>query len=1027
MMVMGLISYAAVSDGNATNTLDAPETGYDFVVKGIYYKIRYDGSVTTSAGDKPYSGDIVIPDEVTFNGVTYKVTKVAGFHESPNVTSITIPKYTRRIARFYGGINLWVNSGGGIKAPGKVAADQSVNPDEMDSKLKKVIFNAVQCDTVYRYVYETTLLGGYYGGRVTAFPETVTTVVIGDNVEKLPQGLLYNCKRLSELTIPDSIKTIGKEIIATDFDNLTSCTYNCNDLEKVEWFPKDRNIIRYGAGFSTLPAGWYNSDNCPEHIDIPANFKKIAPEAFYSGCRNLKSVTLPEGLVEIGDKAFSGTRITEVVLPKSLKLVGVGAFNLKKVTINSMFGRNDGANDYYSKLGHFEELTIGSGIDSIFRCEFSGKYYNTLNFHLKKINFEEGIKFIDEDAFANDLMEEISLPNSLRSLGRYAFRTNKLLKRITFGENIDSIGYDAFAGTKIEKLIIPDSWERITIAAFRDMEYLNEVKLGKSTKIIGNYAFENCTELKDIDLYNVEYIGVKAFNGTSIEEITIPNETIPKYCFEGNERLKTVRLGDKVKRIEDFAFVSCKNLSNVDLNKVQHIGQYSFTGTTIESLRIPASVRRIGYAAFRDLQSLKEIKFNGPLQYIGGETFNGCDIVNLNITYPVDTIGYGAFSDCAKLRKVHINAKESRNLFISCNNLEEINYGNQTYHLNEMNLPKLKKVTITSNLSSDSRYYNVPSIDEVIFTDDVTRITNTFSDTNIANLKLSKNVIFIDAVAFISSRWKYLTLPESLETIGFRAFDASEIETVEWNAINAKNLYGDSNLNLLYCPDQSKLKINNLIIGPDTKELGDIKFQYKVDDPDGNGCWYYENTPNFTNIFFNAGDFNKNGLATKWGVIKEAENIYIGNQVGRIPDNFAIYNDHITEITIPGSVTEIGNYAFANCSGLKIYMENPLPPVAGADAFKYIRKNEFVDYEPATLYVPTGASEAYRRAPVWMEFVNIIEMEGLGENGVDDIIVDEDNDIAPIYYNLQGARVDNPTAGLYIVKKGDKTSKQYIK
>ena len=63
-----------------------------------------------------YSGKVVIPDEVKYEGKDWKVTKVSGFLNCPDVTEITIPRYVTTISGFYGSYGYW-DSKPGIKSP----------------------------------------------------------------------------------------------------------------------------------------------------------------------------------------------------------------------------------------------------------------------------------------------------------------------------------------------------------------------------------------------------------------------------------------------------------------------------------------------------------------------------------------------------------------------------------------------------------------------------------------------------------------------------------------------------------------------------------------------------------------------------------------------------------------------------------------------------------------------------------------------------------------------------------------------
>ena len=69
-------------------------------------------------------------------------------------------------------------------------------------------------------------------------------------------------------------------------------------------------------------------------------------------------------------------------------------------------------------------------------------------------------------------------------------------------------------------------------------------------------------------------------------------------------------------------------------------------------------------------------------------------------------------------------------------------------------------------------------------------------------------------------------------------------------------------------------------------------------------------------------------------------------------------------------------------------------------------------YETVVFYVPTGSSEKYKAAYIWMKFINIIEFD---TTNIDDIVEGELNGGENVYYDLNSRKVENPTHGIYIV------------
>ena len=177
------------------------------------------------------------------------------------------------------------------------------------------------------------------------------------------------------------------------------------------------------------------------------------------------------------------------------------------------------------------------------------------------------------------------------------------------------------------------------------------------------------------------------------------------------------------------------------------------------------------------------------------------------------------------------------------------------------------------------------------------------------------------------------------------------------------------------------------------------------------------------------------GAISSCGNLKKA---VIGNSLKTISTSMFLYCPQLEEVTIGGAVETIELGAFQLCSNLKkINMLNPVPPTVGSYALYGVSK------ENATLTVPIGSAEAYRNAPEWKDFGNIIEedLTGIDNNETSQCRVTKagHGDIAisgytgdVTVYSLSGATVKTarccgntvlsvPTGEVYIVRTG-KTS-----
>ena len=142
----------------------------------------------------------------------------------------------------------------------------------------------------------------------------------------------------------------------------------------------------------------------------------------------------------------------------------------------------------------------------------------------------------------------------------------------------------------------------------------------------------------------------------------------------------------------------------------------------------------------------------------------------------------------------------------------------------------------------------------------------------------------------------------------------------------------------------------------------------------------------------------------------------IPDSVTKIGDYAFCYCSGLTSITIPNSVTSIGSDAFFCCSSLTSVTNLALTPQS-IDSYVFYD----VDLSNCKLYVWHEAIDNYKEADVWKDF----DIQDLG--GVDGIETDGETKTVEGYYNLQGVRIDNPERGqVSIVRYTDGSAKKIV-
>jgi len=253
-------------------------------------------------------------------------------------------------------------------------------------------------------------------------------------------------------------------------------------------------------------------------------------------------------------------------------------------------------------------------------------------------------------------------------IGFNAFKGCSDLATVTFNSRNAStfIGNYAFAGTKISTITMPQTIESIGDYAFNECKSLSSLDIPGSVKTIGDYAFYKCTSLSSIVIPgSVRTIGVSAFEGIGFRSVTFNEglESIGDYAFSDFSTFPSQSLyipstlksvgrsafftfnGKKV-NIADLASWCNIDFANQWSNPLTHSNASLYlNGEEIVDLVIPESVDAIKDYTFYGIDGVKSIKFNDALQSIGSYAFTDCqDITNVVIPGNVTAIGEKAFN-----------------------------------------------------------------------------------------------------------------------------------------------------------------------------------------------------------------------------------------------------------------------------------------------------------------------------------------------------------------------------------------------
>ena len=542
-------------------------------IKGIRYSLDENTLTAKVIQKKGYSGDIVIPEVVVSKKVSYRVVgiDVETFNLS-DITSITIPNSVISIGNSAFRYCTELTS---ITIPDSVTTIEQAAFESCRSLISITIPDGV-----------TSIGEGAFSGCTS-----LTSITIPDGVTSIGSTAFRCCSKLTSITIPASVTSIGLGVFS-HCDSLASIIVDKNN--KVYDSRDNCNAIIETAT-NTLIRGCQNTI-------IPEGVITIGDSAF-SGCESLTSITIPNGVTSIENSAFSGCEsLTSIIIPDSVTSIESMAFegcdSLSQMPVQEV----EIDNLRFRLLMHNQRaMLIGFSSDNIKLINIPAKIdFNGVEYCVITI-----VKF----AFSNcKSLTNISIPDSVTTIRDRVFRGCPSLSSITIDKNnkvYDSRdNCNAIIKTETDTLIvgcqntiIPDGVTNIGVCAFEDCEFLTSINIPDSVTTISEYAFWRCDSLTSINIP---------------DSVT----SIGHYAFESCDSLTSITIPNGVTSIENGTFSSCKSLASINIpNSVTSIGGSVFSFcASLASITIPNNVTTIGRYAFWRCISLADIRYNGTIE-----------------------------------------------------------------------------------------------------------------------------------------------------------------------------------------------------------------------------------------------------------------------------------------------------------------------------------------------------------------------------------------------------------------------------
>ena len=571
---------------------------YYYYVSSTELAVCYRGSNVTLY-DNEYMGNVVIPETVIYNGVTYSVTCIGenAFYNCSGLTSITIPNSITSIGNY--------------------------------------AFEG--CSGLTSIIIPNSVASIGYG--VFEYCRGLTSITIPNSVTSIGDGAFSRCSSLTSITIPNSVTSIGE-----------GAFYECSSLSSIA-IPNSVTNIGASAFYGTA---WY--DNQPDGVVYAG---KVAYK--YKGTMpSNTNVVLDEGTLGISSSAFSGcSGLTSITIPNSVTNIGDNAFNKTGWYNNQPDGLVYAGKVAYKYKGTMPSNTntvLNEGTLGISSSAFSGCS------GLTSIIIPNSVTNIGSEAFREcTSLTNVTIGNSVTSIGDLTFALCIGLTTITIPNSVATIGNSTFYGCSgLTSIAIGNSVTSIGEAAFTRCSGLTNIAIPNSVTIIGRGAFQDCSSLSSIDIPNsVTSIGTSAFNGCSgLTSITIGNSvtSIGYYAFQDCSGLTEVHISDLA------AWCNIMFNNDHYVNPLYYAKHLFLNGEEITELNIPNSVTCIGNSTFEYCSSLTSITIPNSVTSIGDYAFRGCSgVTNVSIGSSVTSIGLQAFQNCDNLLTVKSEIEEPFN------------------------------------------------------------------------------------------------------------------------------------------------------------------------------------------------------------------------------------------------------------------------------------------------------------------------------------------------------------------------------
>lgn len=695
--------------------------------------------------------------------------------------------------------------------------------------------------------------------------------------------------------------------------------------------------------------------------------------SMFKGCSNLETIYIGSGW------STENVLKSEDMFLGCTKITGMQGTTYNELALDKTYARID---EGETNPGYLSFIPI------VF--EENGIYYKTTNINTVEVTY----KNTNYNTYSGNVVIPATVSYdgatySVTAIGNRAFKNCSGLTGVTIGSNVLAIGDEAFrnCGEHLTKVVIPDQVTTIGYAAFMECQRLWEVHIGSGVTFIDNraLALNDALELV-ICTALIPPVTDDSFTDYDYPWVYVPDGALPAYknsvyewhlfaklytqyahdfaqdgiCYQIQPDSSSVYVVRKYDRLNDELYPYTE--ASYDIPET-----VSFEGTTY-------SVTGIDAFAFKECTNLKRISLPSTLQVIWNGAFAGDENIEAIYCYATTppTISFdetlalvdpfeGYTMDAAKLF-IHGSAFDaymadpSWHYFCELRNVDGYDFEKDGIYYKIQPDGTSVYVTNAYNPETDTYDFNYSGGEDYI-PETVTFDGTTYTVTGIAAQAFWKD-----------TKLTSIALPKTIQAIEACTFNCSYLESIVCHAMTPPVLSA-------FAFGFEEEAFNGCIFVPgfaySSYEDADVwqnfnrdvlQYQFEVD-----GLYYYSANEGEVSLtmkddFFYSGNYV--------GTINIPETVtYQGTTYTVVDIDGSTFKGsvNLTEVTIPATVTLIGNKVFQGCTNLTIVNCNATTPPE-------LRFNSFDEshYQNVTLNVPEGTKSLYQAADYWKNFLNIV-------------------------------------------------------